>query len=334
MTITKTAVAKVAVVATSLAMATSMLAFAQFAHAQTACSVGTVDLTVGSSGAAVTCLQQVLIGAGYAIPAGATGYFGAQTVAAVKAWQAAVGITPAAGYFGPISRAHWTGGSTGGTVSTVPGCTAGAMFSSTTGASCSTTSTVPGCTAGAMFSSTTGASCSSSTGSGSVTGLTGSGRLTNVDSAGAIESDLKEGDAATAVIAVDADAKDGDVAIQRVDVDLEIGTNVVNSSSNITKYLSSVAIYLDGKKLAEMDAAAGDKTSRTWEYRFSGLNGVIMKGKTGEITVKVTPVESLGANEDGETITATIPDDGIRAVGADGISDTYGLSLDAEAFTV
>ncbi|OYV26774.1 MAG: hypothetical protein B7W98_02955, partial [Parcubacteria group bacterium 20-58-5] len=86
----------------------------------------TKDLTVKSSGSEVTCLQQALIAAGYSIPAGATGYFGAQTVAAVSAWQKAVGITPAAGYFGAISRAHWnlggssstttTTGSTGGTV--------------------------------------------------------------------------------------------------------------------------------------------------------------------------------------------------------------------------
>lgn len=65
----------------------------------------TRDLTLNSSGADVTALQQTLIAKGYAIPAGATGFFGAQTQAAVKAWQTAAGITPAAGYFGPKSRA-------------------------------------------------------------------------------------------------------------------------------------------------------------------------------------------------------------------------------------
>ena len=39
----------------------------------------TSDLTMGSSGAQVTCLQQGLISMGFSIPAGATGYFGAQT---------------------------------------------------------------------------------------------------------------------------------------------------------------------------------------------------------------------------------------------------------------
>ena len=80
----------------------------------------TGDLTIGSTGAAVTCLQQALIAGGYSIPAGATGYFGVQTQAAVAAWQKAVGVSPTAGYFGAISRAHWNlgGGSSSSTTTT------------------------------------------------------------------------------------------------------------------------------------------------------------------------------------------------------------------------
>lgn len=75
----------------------------------------TRNLTVGSKGDDVTCLQKALIAAGYSLPAGATGYFGSQTVAAVVAWQKAAGVSPAAGYFGAISRAAFgktSGGST------------------------------------------------------------------------------------------------------------------------------------------------------------------------------------------------------------------------------
>jgi hypothetical protein len=66
----------------------------------------TRDLTIGSTGADVTALQNWLISKGYSIPAGATGYFGAQTQAALARYQAANAITPAAGYFGPITRTH------------------------------------------------------------------------------------------------------------------------------------------------------------------------------------------------------------------------------------
>lgn len=69
----------------------------------------TRDLTIGSRGADVTCLQETLIAAGlYTYSGGATGYFGPITRTAVSAWQAASGISPTAGYFGPKSRAAYS----------------------------------------------------------------------------------------------------------------------------------------------------------------------------------------------------------------------------------
>ncbi|MBU2124177.1 peptidoglycan-binding protein, partial [Patescibacteria group bacterium] len=53
------------------------------------------DLTMGSTGADVTALQNWLISKGFTIAAGATGYFGAQTKAALGAYQASVSISPA-----------------------------------------------------------------------------------------------------------------------------------------------------------------------------------------------------------------------------------------------
>ncbi|MCX6787114.1 MAG: peptidoglycan-binding protein [Candidatus Kaiserbacteria bacterium] len=70
------------------------------------------DLTVGSHGADVTALQQFLIDSGYAIPAGATGYFGTQTKTAVIAFQKARGITQT-GYVGPLTRTALNKGSSG-----------------------------------------------------------------------------------------------------------------------------------------------------------------------------------------------------------------------------
>ena len=85
------------------------------------------DLTLGSSGADVTALQNWLISKGHTIAAGATGYFGAQTKAALAAYQASAGITPASGYFGPITRAkvNAAGGSTGTTGGTTTGTLSG-----------------------------------------------------------------------------------------------------------------------------------------------------------------------------------------------------------------
>ncbi len=89
------------------------------------------NLTIGSKGAAVMDLQKFLNANGYKVAASGAGSpgmetstFGSLTQAALAKWQAAVGISPAAGYFGPITRAKLsslgstgsTGGSTGGTV--------------------------------------------------------------------------------------------------------------------------------------------------------------------------------------------------------------------------
>lgn len=86
----------------------------------------TKDLTVGSTGADVTCLQNALKAGGF-MTANATGYFGALTKAGVVAWQKSAGVTPTAGYFGAKSRAAFnlggstTGGTTGGTTTPVTG---------------------------------------------------------------------------------------------------------------------------------------------------------------------------------------------------------------------
>jgi len=62
------------------------------------------DLEQGMEGGDVKQLQNYLINQGYSIPAGATGFFGPQTESALISFQKDKDITPAAGYFGPITR--------------------------------------------------------------------------------------------------------------------------------------------------------------------------------------------------------------------------------------
>lgn len=69
-------------------------------------AIGTVrDLTVGMSGADVKALQEILIGQGYGIAAGATGFFASQTKSALSSFQADKNVKPSIGYFGAITRA-------------------------------------------------------------------------------------------------------------------------------------------------------------------------------------------------------------------------------------
>lgn len=71
-------------------------------------------LTLGVVGDDVKCLQRYLNGAGHQVAASGAGspgnettYFGSLSQAAVAKWQAANGVAPAVGYFGPISRAKY-----------------------------------------------------------------------------------------------------------------------------------------------------------------------------------------------------------------------------------
>ncbi len=115
----------------------------------------TSDLTVGSRGAQVTELQKFLIAQGDLVLATPTQYFGPMTQAALAKFQAAKGITPSVGYFGPKTRAFiasmtstttTTTTTTTGTGTTTTGTTAPAS-----GLSVSLASTNPA--AGSLISS-------------------------------------------------------------------------------------------------------------------------------------------------------------------------------------
>jgi hypothetical protein len=111
----------------SVKIAGIMTVFAFALTAVTANAAFTRDLTLGSTGADVIELQTWLEAKGYlTIPTGVSkGYFGALTAGALSKYQAAAGIVPAVGYFGPITRAaialegtsvDVTPGSNGGTL--------------------------------------------------------------------------------------------------------------------------------------------------------------------------------------------------------------------------
>lgn len=100
----------IALVAFGAVLAVSF-AFAASAHAQTSCNF-TRSLTVGSTGSEVMAVQQFLNANGAQVSATGAGspgqestYFGAKTKAAVAKFQAANGVSPAVGYWGPLTRA-------------------------------------------------------------------------------------------------------------------------------------------------------------------------------------------------------------------------------------
>ncbi|KKP55047.1 MAG: hypothetical protein UR46_C0009G0004, partial [Parcubacteria group bacterium GW2011_GWA1_33_6] len=126
----------------------------------------TRNLTVGSTGSDVKCLQALmntsastqvaLSGAGS--PGNETSYFGQLTLVAVKKYQAQQGWTPA-NQVGPLTRAKLNAWLAGGVVVVTPpstgfppGCTSASGYSPTTGQSCATVVVTPPTPAGAGLS--------------------------------------------------------------------------------------------------------------------------------------------------------------------------------------
>ena len=149
-----------------------------------------MDLSLGMNNNDVKALQEKL---------GVTptsGYFGPITLAAVKAYQASKGIITT-GYVGPLTRAALNAS----VVVTTP------------------TSTVPGCAAGDLFSSTTGASCTGTTTTTPTTPVVGTeGTLSATKAPIFHEITVNKGDSQKVILGARVEVKNSDITIQRLDV--------------------------------------------------------------------------------------------------------------------
>ncbi|MDB5204847.1 MAG: hypothetical protein JWP09_875 [Candidatus Taylorbacteria bacterium] len=278
----------------------AVVAFVAVAATGASASTFTRSLTVGSKGADVTALQTWLNQKGY-LAVAPTGYFGNLTKAAVAAFQAANGVTPAVGYFGPLTQAKWemvAAGSTGST-SSVSGCVAGAMFSSTTGASCAT-GTV-----------STGTPSTMDGQDGSVT-LSYSPYVTSSQT-------IKKGETKD-VYAVKLKATSGNVAVNRFDIHFSerpwldfSKLTLRDSNGNViaTKTLSSAA---DATEVT---------VGSDYLVRFDNVNYSVTPANDPILVVSATVVASSDKIT-GQTVTISLPSGSIRTVNGKGYTDSLG----------
>ena len=248
-------------------------------------------LTMGSTGADVTALQNFLISKGHTIAAGATGYFGAQTAAAVAAWQSANGVSPAAGYFGPVSQAKYA-----------------AMMAVTT-------PTTPG--TGTGTSTDDGDDTDSSD-------LSGEASLEDFTIDDADDTDVSEGAEEAEVGMVTVKFQDGDASISRLDLAF---TDSQGTDSDAWDTFETISLWVDGDMVAEADASSkddylGDEDNGI--IRFSGLDIVAMEDEDLEITVGATLQDNLDSENLGEW---TMTGDSLRFFDADGVATTESTSI-------
>jgi hypothetical protein len=289
---------KIAAGLLSLAMVLTLVGGVAVANAQTMSSSFSRSLTVGSRGADVTELQAMLYANGF-LSVSPTGYFGALTKAALAKWQGSVGITPASGYFGPITRgyiaSHGTGGMPqGGPVTCPPGFT---------------------CTpAGGPV----GGTLDNSDGSLSVSLSSYAGNTT-----------IKKGETKD-MVAVKLQATAGKVSVSRFDVRM---------NNRPWLYFSKITLRdTDGNVIATKSlSGSSDVTEITvgsdYLVRFEGLNYVVSPGMDKTLVVSGTVVSSTDKLSSNVDIIVSVPNSSIRTVNGKGYTDSLGLGTVAVSGT-
>jgi len=292
-----------------LATGVAVLAFASVAAAYTFSS----NLTVGSTGAAVSALQNWLIGAGYSIPAiqsGAAnpGYFGAQTQAAVKKYQAANGI-PNTGFVGPLTRAALNAGSnvmtSGGTCPAGYTCTATAPVTTVT------------CPAGYTCTSN-----STGTVTGGQTGITTPGvqGIMSVTQGPISVSTAYAGQSKVPILDARIQAQYSDLAVQSLQLDL-------GSSTSIYNYVYSKVYLIDpstGNVLTSepLNSSTVVQNGNNYAVGLSGFNFIVPKGTFKDIQVAVDLYPTI-LTQYLTTWYTNIDSQGIRSVDGAGVNQ-YG----------
>ncbi len=265
------------------------------------------DLTVGSQGADVVALQQMLVTKGFlTIPAGvAMGYFGELTRSALATFQSANGISPASGYFGPITRTKVNAmmmvtGTTPGTTSYPAGCTSSVGYSSTTGMSCAGSTYPAGCTSSVGYSSTTGMSCAGSTGTtnpstGALRG--GAGDVTVTERNTGTHDEVLEGDEEVKVLGFEVEAEGGDVMVTSVRVEFK---HEGSGSRRFNRYVDEVQIMNGNQVVGSADVSAFSESSNVYSRNIPVSGVIVREDATLRLHVAVTAVRNVDSNDLGE----------------------------------
>lgn len=242
----------------------------------------TVTLKVGSSGTQVAALQS-------ALNLKADGVFGPATKAAVVAFQSTNGLT-ADGVVGAATGAKLAGGSTG--------CTG---FDPMTGKACGSTSTVPGCMAGYMFSSTTGAKCDGSSTGGSTGPLTGtSGEISDINQLSQYSAEeVGSGSNDVKVLGFEVEASnDGDVQLNSVKLTFDSNGNNAADSDRISDYLDTVKVWMGSKEVGSADLSDFNKDATGVYSKTVALSGAVVKADVVEkMYVSVDAVSNLDSGD-------------------------------------
>ena len=272
--------------------------------AQSMTNAFNTNLKLGARGADVVALQSFLESKGLlTMPAGvAKGYFGGLTKSAVVAYQISKGVTPASGYFGPLTRATANADTT-----TV-----------TTGTTTTTTTTTTGTTA------TTG-----TTGTVSTSGVEGT--LDTTLAATPANNANVQTQTDVPVYGVQFRARVADSVVQTLDLQVAVSPDNGATFENPATLINTIKVWDGSNVIATIPVSSTTfvkDSNQVYYIRLSGLNFLVAKDATKVLTV------SFSTNSIDTSRSVTIDGYGtssIRAVSGNGISSFY--SVDGSAYT-
>ncbi len=256
----------------------------------------TRSLFQGVSGEDVRCLQRYLNAAGFTVAtsgAGSAGfetmYYGPLTTSAVARWQAAHNVSPAVGYFGPISTAKYNALVQAGS---------------------------PG----------TGDDDDDGDNNGELEG--GAGSINDADFITSLNNEeVGEGEQDVEVAGLELEADDGsdiELTAVRLIFDHAGGTEEAGSSNNLPRYADEISVWFNGERVARSDADDFTEGAQgVWSRTLSLDSGAIIRmSDTEDLVVAVSAVGNIDSDDEGEEWSVEI--DSVRFRDAQGavISDT------------
>lgn len=280
------------------------------------------NLSVGSTGADVSALQDLLISKGFNIPAisagTAKGYFGQQTKTAVIAYQGSVGL-PTTGFVGPLTLAKLNAGGTVATVSTmtVPfPCPAG--YTPPAPWVCPGTVTTPVVTTPGTVVTP-----------GSITTPGIEGVLT-VTQGAVSNSTVYEGQTMVPVLALQVKAQTSDLSVQRVQVDLGTNTTVYTKAFRTLYVMDDAGHVLATTPLNTVNVV---KNGTRYVTSILGFNYIVPKDTTKNLIIAADLNPSIDSTYR-TSWTFTLPVNGVRAVDGAGINQNAPSASIAQAVTI
>lgn len=158
--------------------------------------------------------------------------------------------------------------------------------------------------------------------------LSGEASLKDATLDDAADDTIEEGSEDAEVAELTVEFEDGDAEISRIDVSFDSG-----DTSDAWDVLESVSLWVDGDKVAEVDANdEGEYQNDDMTLRFSGLDIVAMEDEEVEIVIAATLQNNVD-NADLDTYTVAV--ESIRFFDADGVASTENdPATDTASFTI